>query len=213
MPQSTKSRSKKSKPAGKKVAPRPLSPSSVPQAVGRMSQWKSTARFAAGRQVIATAEKSPDRVYPQFDAIASLLDGPCTIIRWNALRILSHLAAVDSAGKIPAFLDKYLGYIRDGSLITAGTAIAGAGRILASRPDLLDRILPALLNVETATFPTPKCRHVAMGHTLDALAANWPAVHTHPAVQALVRRHLKNPRPAVARRAARLSGKAGPPLC
>jgi hypothetical protein len=142
----------------------------------------------------------PDRVYPQFDAVAALLDGACTIIRWNALRILSHLAAVDSAGKI-----------RTGNLITASTAIAGAGRILASRPELLDRILPALLDVESATFPTPECRHVAVGHTLDALSEIWPAVRALPPVQAFVRRHQKNPRPAVARRAAKLSGKAGPP--
>jgi hypothetical protein len=180
---------------------RTLSPAQIANAVKRLSAPTGTDRFAAGKSLIATAEKYPIRVYPHVDALAALLGTESKIVRWNVLRILATLARVDASNKIAGILDDYLAFIRGGNMISVANAIVGAGQIARIRPDLLPRILPAILQVETAAYETPECRNVAIAHALDALQALWPVVGQDAAVRAFVERQMANPRPAAARRA------------
>jgi len=187
--------------AKKRPPPRALPPARVAAAVATMSAPSGTARFAAGKALCITAAKDPARVYPHFDAFASLLNSDSKVVRWNALQIIAALTPADSARKIDTLLDTYLAFIAGGNLISAANAIGGAGRIAVSRPDLLDRIIPALLATERATYETDECRNVALGHVLKVVADLGPAVCNRPEVAAFIRRQQTNPRAAVARRA------------
>lgn len=193
----------------KRAPARMLPRARVSAAVKVMAAPSGTARFQAGKALCVTAEKDPGRVYPHFDAIAALLRSDSKIVCWNALRIIGSLAPVDAGGKLDALLDAYLAFIRGGNLISAANAIQGAGRIARCRTDLRERIIPAILKVEHATYETPECRNVAIGHTLDVLAALGPGVCRRPEVAAFVRRQMKNTRAAVARRAERMAAKPG----
>jgi hypothetical protein len=59
--------------------------------------------------------------------------------------------------------------------------------------------------VRQATYETPQCRNVAIGHALDALRRLWAQVRARPDVAAFVRDQVSNTRPAVARRARELT--------
>lgn len=204
-------RSKSSWPkAGKRPAPRALPPARVAAAVATMSAPSGTARFGAGKVLCVTAAKDPVRVYPHFDAFAALLNSDSKVVRWNALQIIAALTPADSARKIDALLDTYLAFIAGGNLISAANAIGGAGRIAACRPDLLDRIIPALLATERATYETDECRNVALGHVLRVVADLGPAVCNRPDVAAFIRRQQANPRAPVARHAKRLAAGLSP---
>lgn len=170
-----------------------------------MAAPSGTARFAAGKALAVTAEKDPRRVYPHFEAIAALLASDSKIVRWNAMQILALLAPVDQDQKLDGVLDTCLAFIRGSNLVSAANAIRGAGRIARSRPELLDRIVPAILAVEDATYETPECRKVAIGHALDALRELWPSVRQRPEVAEFIRRQRATTRPAVARRAERMA--------
>jgi len=185
-------------------APRMLASGRVSAAVKTMAEPSGTARFAAGKALALTAAKDPRRVYPHFEAIAALLARDSKIVRWNALQIIAALAPADTAHKIDGLLDGYLAFIRGGNLISAANAIQGAGRIASCRPDLREKILPALLAVEQATYETPECRNVAIGQVLAALEELGPGACQRPEVTAFIRRQLANRRAAVARRAARM---------
>ncbi|MEP0845347.1 MAG: hypothetical protein HRF50_00840 [Phycisphaerae bacterium] len=176
-----------------------------------MAAPSGTARFAAGKALSVTAEKNPARVYPFFDAIAARLSSDSKVVCWNAMRILAALAGVDSQRKVDALLDRYLAFIRGGNLISAANAIRGAGRIALARPDLLNRIVPAILEVERASFETPECRNVAIGQALQALRPLGASVHSRADVAGFIRRQKSNPRTAVAACAEELTAdmKAG----
>jgi len=148
-----------------------------------------------------TAEQHAVRVYPHFGAIAALLKSPSKIVRWNAMRLVGLLAVVDAERKVDAVLDEYLGFIQGEDLISAANAIGGAGLIGAARPDLLGRIVPALIGVERASYATPECRNVAIGHALKTLRTLGPNVCRRPDVARFVERQTVNTRPGVARRA------------
>jgi hypothetical protein len=184
-------------------SPRTLSPSQITSAVQRLAAPAGTDRFAAGKSLIATAEKYPLRVYPHFAALAALLGTDSKIVRWNVQRLLAALARVDAHNKIPPILDAYLAFIQGTNMISAANAIVGAAQIARARPELLPRILPAILQVESAAYETPECRNVAIAHALDALESLWPAVGQDSQVRAFVERQKTNPR-AAARRACAL---------
>lgn len=184
---------------------RMLTRAQVSAAVRTMIAPSGTARFAAGKALSVTAEKDPSRVYPHFAALAALLESDSKVVRWNALQIVALLAPADTDHKLDALLDKYLAFIRGSNMVSAANAIRGASLIARCRPDLLDRIIPAILEVERATYETSECRNVAIGHALNALSQLGPSVCRRPDVAAFVRRQRSNTRAAVARCAARMT--------
>ena len=204
MATSTTRRARAKRTVPSKPGVRVLSRTQVPAAVRTMAEPKGTARFAAGKALVVTAEKAPERVYPHFDAVAAMLGGECKIVRWNAMQVLARLAPVDKDGKIEGVLAAYLAFIRGGNLISAANAIQGLARITLARPDLSARTLPGILSVGNETYETPECRNVAIGHALNALAELWPLVGSRPEVVAFVRKQQGNMRAAVARKAKRM---------
>ena len=179
----------------------------VPAVVETMAAPSGTARFAAGKELSVTAEKDPERVYPHFDTIAALLESKSKVVCWNALQIVGSLAGVDTQGKIAALLGRYLAFIGGGDLVSAANAIQGAGRIGRLRPELLDRIVPAVLAVEQATFKTAECGKVAAGAALEAFCKMGPTVCARNEVTAFIRRQMNSTRPAVARRAKEMAAE------
>jgi len=206
------SRSRKKKPQPKSRKPsaaRPLPKTRVPAAVKAMAAPSGTARFAAGKAIAATAAKDPARVYPHFDAIAALLRSDSKIVRWNALQIIALLSSADVEHKLDAVLETYLGFIRSGNLISAANAIGGARRIGCARPDLLDRIIPAILGVEKAAYETSECRNVAIQQALAAFLELGPEVCRRPPVAKFILRQRTNPRPAAAKKAELIIAQMG----
>lgn len=192
------------KKTAKRTAVRMLSHAQVPAAVERLAAPSGTARFAAGKALAVTAAKAPERVYPHWDTVAGLLTSDSKVVRWNALQIIASLACADTQHKLDALLETYLGFIRGGNLISAANAIQGAGRIARARPDLVDRIVAAILGVEDAAYETPECRNVALGHALGVLDELGPSVCRRSDVAAFIRRQATNSRAAVARCAERM---------
>jgi hypothetical protein len=170
-----------------------------------MAAPSGTARFGAGKALCVTAEKDPSRVYPHFDAIATLLESDSKIVRWNAIRVVALLAPVDADRKLDALLGTYLAFIQGGNLISALNAVKGAAVIAQARPDLLDRIIRSILAVERSDYETPECRNVAIEKALDALCEIGPVACRRPEVGRFVHRQKANTRPAVARRAERMA--------
>jgi hypothetical protein len=185
--------------------PRMLTAAQVAKAAQTMAEPSGSARFRAGKALSITAEKSPDRVYPHFDAIAALLKSDSRIVCWNAIQILTLLAPADQGCKLDRVCDTFLAFIRGDNLVSAANAIGGLCRIARTRPDWIDRIIPPILEVETATYATPECRNVAIQQTLGAFATLGPGVCQRPDVAAFIRRQRTNPRAKVAKLAERMA--------
>ncbi|HTS67261.1 MAG TPA: hypothetical protein VMH28_34790 [Candidatus Acidoferrales bacterium] len=161
-------------------------------------------RLRASKALRELSRRDPAALYPHFGVFAGLLGHPNSIIRWNAILTLGNLAVADDQGKLECLLDRYLAPIRGPVMITAANTIQGAASIALAHPHLADRIATQILGVETAKYATAECRNVAIGHALEALS-KIRALLSHPAkVVAFASRQVGNPRPATARKAARL---------
>ena len=155
-------------------------------------------------------KKKPSVLYPEIGRFFRLLDSESNIFQWGAIIIVGNLAAVDSAGKIDAVLDRYLQPISGHVMITAANVIGAAGKIALAKPHLADRIARALLQVEAATYQTEECRNVATGHAIKSFELFFVHLKKPQPVVEFVKRQLNNRRDAVKKKAARFLKRYAP---
>jgi hypothetical protein len=158
-------------------------------------------RFAAAKLLRILSERSPEALYPHFDALVRMLRDENSILRWNAMLALGNLASADRENKLDDILDEYLAPISGPNLVDAANTLQGAAAIARAKPYLADRIATNILRVERARYAKAECRNVAIGHAILALDEFFPAIREPHPVQLFVRRQLKNSRHATASKA------------
>lgn len=161
-------------------------------------------KYGAAKALRMAAERDPKPVYPHFEAFERLLESPNNILRWNAILVLGNLAPADREGRLARILPAYLAPIAGPSLITAGNTIRGAAVIARHQPALAATIARAILGVEHASYQTPECRNVAIGHALEAFSQFFDLVEDKTSVVQFATRQLENTRPPTRRKAERL---------
>ena len=164
-------------------------------------------RFGAAKALRNLSGRAPDLLYPHFDFFASFLRNENSILRWNAILIVGNLAAVDGERRVDRIIDGYLSAISGPHMIDAGNTMRGAAAIGVAKPYLADRIAMHILEVERATYATPECRNVAIGHAIESLDRLFPMIADKRAVQRFVSRQMDNSRAATRKKAERFLRK------
>ncbi|MGE5326603.1 MAG: hypothetical protein ACM3NO_06160 [Deltaproteobacteria bacterium] len=176
-------------------------PQKVKELFAALTSEKARVKFGALKALRQMGELEPDLLYPHFDLLVALLRSENSILRWNAMLILGDLARVDRGGRIEWIIDNYLEPISGPHLIDAANTMRGATAIATAKPHLADRVSQAILNVERATYDTPECRNVAIGHAISCLDRLVPMIADTRATQLFVTRQLDNGRPATRKKA------------
>jgi len=166
-----------------------------------LSAQPARVKYGSSKALRLASREAPEMVYPHFDRFVAQLAGENTIFRWNAAWTLGHLAAADQAGRIEKLLSRFCAPIAGPELIGAANVIGAAAEIALAKPHLADRIAGQILHVERASYATPECQNVAIGHAIRSLGRFFPAVKRKGPVLEFVRRQLGNPRPATRRKA------------
>jgi len=177
-----------------------LDESSLKAAIASLSV-PGAEKFRTVKALIALSESQPELLSPLFGELTELLEAENSIIKWGVFRILANLACVVQDGRIEEILPRYLTPISGPVMISAGIAIQGAAKIARCRKNLTARIVQAILQVETATYKTEECRHIAIGHAITALGTMETEVKQMPSVLGFVRRQTENPRPGTRQKA------------
>jgi hypothetical protein len=164
-------------------------------------------KFGATKALRNLSGRAPDLIYPHFDFFASFLRNENSILRWNAILILGNLAAVDGERRVDRIIDDYLSPISGPHMIDAGNTMRGAAAIGVAKPYLADMIARHILEVERATYATPECRNVAVGHAIESLDRLFPIIAGKRAVQRFVSRQMDNTRTATRKKAERFLRK------
>ena len=160
-------------------------------------------KYGCANALRFVSEEHPALLYSQFNFFRRMLDHRNKILQWEAVFVLSQLARVDTGDRFAKIFRKYFSPIRGPVMITAANVIQGGARIARAKPPLADRISTEIRKVGRASYQTPECRNVAIGHAILALQEIFPLLRHRQAVLQFVLRHLKNPRRATARKAER----------
>jgi hypothetical protein len=182
-----------------------------PAAVARLFEGlkakSARVKYGCEKVLRRVSERSPQQVYPHFDALVELMDGDNSFLKWGAIGTIARLAPVDTDRRIEAIFGRYFAPLRGPVMVTAVSIIGGAAAIASAEPALADRIAKEILQVETACYqmhgaPSPECRNVACGQAIDAFAVLFEHVGDKKPIVEFVRRQLQSTRPAVQKKAA-----------
>ena len=160
---------------------------------GASSQNKRI-KNASAKCLRAVSRTSPKTLYHEFNFFAKLINGEDTILKWNAIEVLSNLTEVDTAnmfnGKI---LNKYISLLSDESMVTAANTIVALGKVAHNKPRFRKRITEMLVKVDTLPH-SPECRNILAGKALVAFGLYIDELKDKKEIIKFAEKHLKNRR-------------------
>ena len=101
---------------------------------------------------IISESRDTDEWYEYFDAFASLLNHPKSLVRNRVLHILAVNAQWDDENRFAAILPEFLSHITDEKPITARQCIKALSQVGESKPQYIPRITEALGEADLSQY-------------------------------------------------------------
>lgn len=101
---------------------------------------------------IISESQDTDEWYEYFDAFASLLNHPKSLVRNRVLYILSANAQWDDENRFDAILEDYLAHITDEKPITARQCIKTLVQVGMAKPQYIPRILSCFHDADLSKY-------------------------------------------------------------
>ena len=101
---------------------------------------------------IISESQDTDEWYEYFDAFASLLNHPKSLVRNRILYILAATAQWDDENRFDAILDDYLAHITDEKPITARQCIKALVQVGMAKPQYIPRILSCFHSADLSKY-------------------------------------------------------------
>ncbi|MGB5849721.1 MAG: hypothetical protein WBH40_14605 [Ignavibacteriaceae bacterium] len=177
---------------------------------GVASEYKRV-KNASAKCLREISRIKPEKLYPSFDFFVDLIDGDDTILKWNAIEVLSILTEVETenllgrqAGKFNRkILNKYISLFFDESMVTAANTISALGKVALNKPRLRKKITEELVKVDTLPY-SAECHNILAGKALDAFANYIDEMKYKKEIIQFAEKHLQNRRNATRIKAGKL---------
>lgn len=106
---------------------------------------------ALAEKIIAESQDT-DKWYGDFDAFASLLSHPKSLVRNRALHILAANAQWDEEKRFDSILFEYLAHITDEKPITARQCLKALAQVGLAKPQYIPQILLCLQSADLSRY-------------------------------------------------------------
>ena len=101
---------------------------------------------------IISESQDTDAWYEYFDAFASLLNHPKSLVRNRVLHILAANAQWDEENRFDSILDDYLAHITDEKPITARQCIKALVKVGLAKPQYIEKIVRNLRSADLSKY-------------------------------------------------------------
>lgn len=101
---------------------------------------------------ILSESRETDEWYAYFDAFASLLDHPNSLVRNRALYILAANAQWDEENRFDSILSDYLSHITDEKPITARQCVKALAQVGLAKPQYIPGILSSFRDADLSKY-------------------------------------------------------------
>lgn len=163
---------------------------------------------ASAKCLREVSRTNPKTLYPDlptgqagFNFFIELINGEDTILKWNAIEVLSNLTEVDIESEFNAkVLNKYINLLSDESMVTAANTITALGKVALNKPRLRKKITEELVKVDTLPH-SPECRNILAGKALIAFGLYIDELKDKKEIIQFAQKNLKNKRNATRRKA------------
>lgn len=179
----------------------------VPLLMKGLHEETTRVKYGCAKALRVLSDEEPQLLYSYFDEFVRLLENPNNIFRWEAIYVLSALAAVDKQNKIEGLLQEYVSPIHGPVMITACNLIKGLARIAKAKPLLAPAIAAAILRAEDGRYETAECYEIVVGTALRTFEKIYPLVPDGLPLIRFAEAHSGSLRPATRKSAEKFLAK------
>jgi hypothetical protein len=158
-------------------------------------------RFKSAKILALISKERPELLYPHFAFFVEHLSNKNTILKWNAMDVISNLTPVDSEKRFDELFKKFYAMFYEGSLVTAAHVVDGSAIIANAKPYLEEKITKEILNIGKIPLPSEECLNILKGHAIKAFDQYFDQCKNKDKVIDFTRKELKNTRNATRKKA------------
>jgi len=195
------------KAAGKIAELAVKSKSILKQVLGGAVSENKRVKNASAKCLREVSRTDPKKLYANFDFFVKLIEGDDTILKWNAIEVLSNLTEVDTENKFNGrILNKYISLLSDESMVTAANTVTALGKVALNKPRLRKKITEELAKVDTLPH-SAECRNILAGKAIETFDLYVDELKDKEKIKLFAEKHLKNKRNAMRKKAEILLSK------
>jgi hypothetical protein len=151
----------------------------------------------------------PDLFYNYWDDFAQLLDHKNSYHRDIGMTLLANLTQVDDQSRFEAIFDRFFAHLHDAKFLTAVNCVQNSQKVMRYKPDLMDRILPLLLNTDNLTDYPLKQKELMKSFILPIIDEHFDRLNKTKGVLEFIRSCTTSTSPKTKKMASAMLKKRG----
>lgn len=139
------------------------------------------------------SEENPEFLYPQWDKFTLMLRSKNNFHKYIAIYLLADLTAVDSQNKFEEIFDDYFMILGGDKAMTASHVALNSSKIIHNKPELQDKIIDILLDIEN--IHQGKQKELIKAYVIEALRKIYPEIKDKEKVMKFIEEQLNSSSP------------------
>lgn len=145
------------------------------------------------------SNKYSESLYSKWDYLADLFRTGNSYTKYATIYILANLTKADKENKFDKLFDDYFGEIDTNRTVTAAQVAYNAGKIAKAKPELQDKILSKLMNIEKNH--RGKQKELIKGYAINAFSEYYQDFKDKDKIIKYVKDQLNSKSPSTQKRA------------
>jgi hypothetical protein len=141
---------------------------------------------------IISAE-NPEFLYPKWDYFHKMLMSKNNYHKYIAIYILADLTKVDKENKFDAVFEDYYGILAGDRVMTASHVALNSSKIAVNKPELQEKILDRLLDIDN--IHQGRQKELVKAYVIEALRKMYPEIKDKKRVMKFIMEQLGSPSP------------------
>jgi hypothetical protein len=139
------------------------------------------------------SENNPEFLYPQWDQFSEMLNSKNNYHKYIAVYLLADLTVVDSENKFDEIFDDYFMILGGDKAMTASHVALNSSKIALNKPELQDKIIDILLNIDN--IHKGKQKELIKAYAIEALQKMYRRIKDKERVMNFIKEQLDSSSP------------------
>lgn len=139
------------------------------------------------------SEEKPEFLYHEWDNFQEMLKSKNNYHKYIAIYLLANLTAVDEDDKFKSTFDDYFAILGGDKAMTASHAALNSSKIALNKPELQERIVDNLLNIDE--IHQGKQKEMIKAYAIESLEKMYPEIEDKERVKEFVKAQLESSSP------------------
>jgi hypothetical protein len=150
-------------------------------------------RYNCFQILLRLCEEHPDFLYPHWDYFFKMLKSKNNFHQNIAINILANLTRVDVENKFDNIFDDYYAVLAGERAMTASHVALNSSTVFINKPELRNRILDQLLNIDK--IHRGKQKELIKSYAIESLLKIYPYTEDKERIDAFVKSQLESSSP------------------